>query len=100
MIYVEGEVITNEPITPGSFSLSFPIGEYMSVGQTSINVEIKSWFNWDSDGSKSTTIVEINSVDITGGYELEWDEDPVCIAVGDQTLIEDGSGIILPFTNR
>jgi len=100
MIYVGGEVISNEPIMAGSFSLSFPIGEHLSPGQTSINVEIKSWFNWDSDGAKSTTIVEINSVDITGGYELEWDEDPVCIAVGDQTLIEDGSGIILPFTNR
>jgi len=100
MIYVGGEVISNEPITSGSFSLSFPIGKYLSAGQTSINVEIKSWFNWDSDGDKSTTIVEINSVAITGGYELEWDEDPVCIAVGDQTLIEDGSGIILPFTNR
>ena len=100
MIYVGGEVVSNEAITLGTFSLSFPIGKYLSAGQTSIDVEIKSWFNWDSDGDKSTTIVEINSVDITGGYELEWDEDPVCIAVGDQTLIEDGSGIILPFTNR
>ncbi|HIF91460.1 MAG TPA: hypothetical protein EYQ58_08060, partial [Candidatus Poseidoniales archaeon] len=100
MIYVGGEVISNEAIALGTFSLSFPIGKYLSAGQTSIDVEIKSWFNWDSDGDKSTTIVEISSVDITGGYELEWDEDPVCIAVGDQTLIEDGSGIILPFTNR
>ena len=100
MIYVGGEVVSNEPIEAGSFSLSFPIGAHMSPGDTSVLVEIKSWFNWDSDGSTSTTIVEINSVIITGGYELEWDEDPVCIAVGDQTMTEDSGGIILPFTNR
>ena len=100
MVYIDGDVLSNEAITAGSFSLSFPIGKYLTAGQTSIDVEIKSWFNWDSEGNKSTTIVEINSVAITGGYELEWDEDPVCTAVGDQTLIEDGSGIILPFTSR
>ncbi len=100
LIYVGGEVVSNEPIETGSFSLIFPIGAHMSPGDTSVLVEIESWFNWDSDGSTSTTIVEINSVIITGGYELEWDEDPVCIAVGDQTMTEDSGGIILPFTNR
>ena len=37
---------------------------------------------------------------ITGGYDIEWDEDPVCTPVGEQSLTEDGGGRILPFLYR
>ena len=42
----------------------------------------------------------MSSIAITGGYSVAWDEDPTCMEVGDQSLIEDGGGRILPFLHR
>lgn len=100
LVYVNGKSVSNQPIESGTFSLNIPIGQKMAVDDTTLDIKIESWFNWNSTGEKSTTIVEINSMSVSGGYQLEWDEDPICVNVGDQTLIEDGGGIILPFTNR
>ena len=72
----------------------------MSPGTTSLTVEVKAWFTWDSDGSASTTALEFNSFLVTGGYDIEWDEDPMCETLGDQYLTEDNGGIILPFMRR
>ena len=72
----------------------------MRPGTTSLTVEVKAWFTWDSDGSASTTALEFTSFLVTGGYDIEWDEDPMCEALGDQYLTEDNGGIILPFIRR
>ena len=37
---------------------------------------------------------------VSGGYDIQWDEDPSCEGVGDQRLSEDNGGIILPFIRR
>ncbi len=101
LLFVNDELVTNQPVALSpSLSLSFPIGKHMMKDDTSIKVELKSWFTWDSLGNASTTAFEVTSMSITGGYDIEWDEDPVCIPVGEQSLTEDGGGRILPFLYR
>ena len=101
LLFVNDELVTNQPVAlnPG-LSLSFPIGAHLHDASASLKVELKTWFTWDSLGAASTTAFEITSMDVTGGYSISWDEDPTCVPVGDQTLIEDGGGRILPFLHR
>ena len=61
---------------------------------------LRAWFTWDSDGSESHTALEISSMSVTGGFAIQWDEDPVCEPLGEQTLLEDNGGIILPLLRR
>ena len=101
LLFVNDELVTNQPVALSpSLTLSFPIGKHMAEGDSSVKVELKSWFTWDSLGNASTTAFEITSMSITGGYDIEWDEDPVCTPVGEQSLTEDGGGRILPFLYR
>jgi hypothetical protein len=44
--------------------------------------------------------LEVNSIDVSGGYDIFYDEDPVCQLVGDQQLSEDGGGIFVPLLTR
>ena len=99
-ISVDGDTVANLPVSVGEFSHQIPIGAYMTPGQTELNIMIKSWFTWDSDGSASTTALEVNSIDVSGGYDIFYDEDPVCQLVGDQQLSEDGGGIFVPLLTR
>lgn len=99
-ISVDGDTVANLPVSVGEFSHQIPIGAYMTPGQTELNIIIKSWFTWDSDGSASTTALEVNSIDISGGYDIFYDEDPICQLVGDQQLSEDGGGIFVPLLTR
>ena len=101
LLFVNDELVTNQPVQLNpSLSLSFPIGAYIHDPTSSLKVELKTWFTWDSLGQASTTAFEVNNIDITGGYSIAWDENPTCVAVGDQSLIEDGGGRILPFLHR
>mgnify|MGYP000403700512 FL=1 len=99
-ISVDGDTVANLPVSVGEFSHQIPIGAYMTPGQTELNIIIKSWFTWDSDGSASTTALEVNSIDVSGGYDIFYDEDPICQLVGDQQLSEDGGGIFVPLLTR
>lgn len=99
-ISVDGTTVANLPVSVGEFNLQIPIGAYMTPEQTEISIMIKSWFTWDSDGSSSTTALEVNSIDVSGGYDIFYDEDPVCQLVGDQQLSEDGGGIFVPLLTR
>jgi len=99
-ISVDGDTVANLPVSVGEFSHQIPIGAYMTPGQTELNIMIKSWFTWDSDGSASTTALEVNSIDVSGGYDIFYDEDPICQLVGDQQLSEDGGGIFVPLLTR
>ena len=100
LVFVNDEVVSNQPMALGSFAHSWPVGQYLQAGETELDVEVKAWFTWDSDGLASETVFEISSVDINGGFDIEWDENPVCQPPGDQTLTEDGGGIILPLLRR
>ncbi len=100
LIFVNDELVSNEPMTLGSFSHQWPIGEFMTPGDRSISVELRAWFTWDSEGNESNTALEVNSMSLSGGYAIQWDENPVCQEIGSQTLVEDGGGIILPLLIR
>ena len=99
-ISVGGATVANLPVSVGEFNHQIPIGAYMNPGQTELSIMVKSWFTWDSDGSASTTALEVNSIDVSGGYDIFYDEDPVCQLIGDQQLSEDGGGIFVPLLTR
>jgi len=99
--FVNGQEITYQPLAQlGNFNFVIPIGQYIESDELSIEVKIQAWFNWDSTGSASTTAFEISSLSIDGGYDLEWDEDPVCESVGPQNFLEDGGGVLIPFISN
>ena len=97
---VGGSTVANLPVSVGQFNHQIPIGAYMSPGQTELSIMVKTWFTWDSDGSASTTALEVNSIDVSGGFDIFYDEDPICQLVGDQQLSEDGGGIFVPLLTR
>ena len=99
-ISVNDITVANLPVALGQFSHEIPIGHTLISENTNIEVVIKTWFTWDSDGSSSTTAMEINSIEIDGGYDILYDEDPVCQLVGDQYLTEDGGGLFVPLLTR
>lgn len=100
LVFVNDEVVSNEAMTLGSFSHQWPIGAYLEPGSTSFTVAIRAWFTWDSDGTESHTALEMTHLSVSGGYDIQWDEDPSCEGVGDQRLSEDNGGLILPFIQR
>ena len=99
-ISVGGATVANLPVSVGEFNHQIPIGAYMNPGQTELSIMVKSWFTWDSDGSASTTALEVNSIEVSGGYDIFYYEDPVCQLIGDQQLSEDGGGIFVPLLTR
>ena len=100
LVFVNDELVSNEPMALGTFSHEWPIGGYLQPGSTSLTVSIRAWFTWDSDGAESHTALELTQVDVSGGYAIQYDEDPSCEGVGHQFLSEDNGGIILPFLSR
>ena len=100
LVFVNGEVVANEAMTASTFSHHWPIGAYLMPQDEEVTVSIRAWFTWDSDGSESDSVLEINSISIQGGFAVQWDEDPQCEAIGDQYLTEDNGGLILPLLRR
>ncbi|MEC8625731.1 MAG: CARDB domain-containing protein, partial [Candidatus Thermoplasmatota archaeon] len=99
--YVNGVVVANEPVTTlGSFQFDLPVGHAMAEAEDNVEVRLGSVFTWDADGSASSIAVEFTEVRLSGGYSIEYDEDPVCQNVGDQHLTEDAGGIVLPLITR
>ena len=83
-----------------TFSVNVSIGQFLDSGINDLTIKLQAWFNWDSSGNQSTTLLEITSMAVSGGFEVEWDEDPVCQTIGPQYFIEDGLGILIPFLDR
>ncbi len=100
LVFVNDQLVSNEAMNLGSFTHQWPIGEFLEPGTDSYNVLIKAWFTWDSDGNESHTALELHTIAVSGGYAIQWDEDPVCESVGDQVLTEDNGGLILPLIRR
>jgi hypothetical protein len=100
-VVVNGDTISNNPITDiGNFEMVLPIGHLLDSDILYLNITIKAFFTWDSDGSANSLSVVINSVNVDGGYEIEYDEDPHCMLIGNHELQEDGGGLILPLLTQ
>lgn len=100
LLFVNGEVVSNEAMEVGSFVHEWPIGAYLNSESDSLEVSVRAWFTWDSSGEESTTALEFSTITVSGGFGIEWNEDPVCEPLGDQTLMEDNGGLILPLLLR
>lgn len=96
--FVNGQEVAYQTLAQlGNFNLDLPIGQYIEHTDDSIEVKVQAWFNWDSSGTASATVFEISSLYVEGGYDLVWDENPVCESVGPQNFFEDGGGVLIPF---
>ena len=99
--YVNGVVVANEPVTTlGTFQYDLPVGHALAASKGEVEIRLGSVFTWDADGAASSIAVEFSEVRLSGGYSIEYDEDPVCQNVGDQHLTEDAGGIVLPLITR
>ena len=99
-VFINDQEATFQSINQlGNFTVNISIGQYMSSGINDLTVRIQAWFNWDSSGQSSTTLLEISSISVSGGFEVQWDEDPVCQTIGPQYFVEDGPGLLVPFLN-
>jgi hypothetical protein len=69
----------------------------LDVGGGTIEVGISARFHWSSDGSTESVVVRIDEMTLGGGFLIEWDRDPVCENLPDQTFIEDEGGVLIDF---
>ena len=101
IVAIEDRAIISETIS-GSQTLSYsiPIGKYLNPESASFELSIAGWFIWNSQGEASSMILEVSNVDISGGYTIQYDEDPICSISGNQQLDEDGGGLVLPLLTR
>jgi hypothetical protein len=100
LIFVNDELVSNEAMNLGTFVHEWPIGAYLTPGSETLEVSIRAWFTWDSNGEESTSALEFNTITVSGGFGVAWDEDPLCEPLGDQALTEDNGGVILPLLLR
>ncbi|MGB0463569.1 MAG: CARDB domain-containing protein [Candidatus Poseidoniaceae archaeon] len=100
-VFVNGQEAAYQTINQlGNFNLDIPIGQYLQPGIQDLSIKLQAWFNWDSTGTMSTTLLEVTSMTVTGGFEVQWDEDPDCQTIGPQYFVEDGLGVLIPFLDR
>ncbi|MEE3082798.1 MAG: CARDB domain-containing protein [Candidatus Thermoplasmatota archaeon] len=93
---MNGEELGTFNITPGSFTHSFPVGHLLSEGND-LDLGVSTRFHWSSNGSSESLVVTIDEMDISGGYVVEWDYDPICDQIPDQFFDEDGNGRLINF---
>ena len=99
-VFINNQEATFQSIEQlGNFTINLSIGQYMNSGVNDLSVKIQAWFNWDSNGQSSTTLLEISSMSISGGFDVQWDEDPVCQSIAPQYFAEDGPGLLIPLIN-
>ena len=100
-VVVNGQTVANnDGAAIGSFDLQIPIGHVLDSSDSELEIKIKAWYNWGNDGAPSTLSLRIDSIEVTGAYSIEYDEDPVCSLIGSHYLQEDGGGLILPLLSR
>ncbi|PXY71857.1 MAG: hypothetical protein CXX80_11685 [Methanobacteriota archaeon] len=99
-VKVSGVEVYRQNLTAlGTYSLEIPVGGYLPSDDSSVDISVAIVFSWASDGQPATTVVQVDSMSVSGGYALEWDEDPECMAIGDLELLEDGVGRLLAILN-
>ena len=96
-IAMNGEEIAAINISEGVFNHSVPVGHLLSPGGGQIEVGLSARFHWSSSGESETIVVQVEEMNIVGGYLIEWDRDPQCEALSDQYFDEDGGGRLLEF---
>ena len=77
------------PMNIGEFSFSVPIGHAFPLDNSDTSIGIASRFQWSSDGNAETTVVHIEELSITGGFELEYYYSPVCQNIANLDMVED-----------
>ena len=84
-------------LTNSNGTFSVPIGHLLGKDGDSLEVGVGSRFQWSSDGSPQEITVVIESMIIDGGYIVEFDLDPQCQNIDDQSFNEDDPGRYIPF---
>lgn len=88
-------LVESIPMDIGYFSFSTPIGYAFPLGNSETIIGVASRFQWSSDGNAETTIVHIDSMDISGGFELEYDYSPTCQNIANLEMTEDEGGFLM-----
>jgi hypothetical protein len=83
------------PMNIGYFSFSIPIGYAFPLDNSETVIGVASRFQWSSDGNTETTIIHIDSMDISGGFELEYDYSPTCQNIANLEMTEDEGGFLM-----
>ena len=96
-IAMNGEEIAAINISEGGFNHSVPVGHLLSADGGQIEVGLSARFHWSSTGESETIVVQVEEMNVVGGYLIEWDRDPQCEAQSDQYFDEDGGGRLLEF---
>lgn len=94
---MNGEEVAAFDIAPGPFSAAIPVGHLLDVGGGDIDIGVAARFHWSSNGSADSIVVDVEDMSIGGGFEIEWDLDPVCESQPDQSFSEDGGGRLIDF---
>ena len=79
----------------GEFSFNSPIGHAFPLDNSESTIGIASRFQWSSDGNAETTVVHIEELAITGGFELEYDYSPTCQNIANLEMMEDEGGFLM-----
>ena len=96
-IAMNGQEIAAINISGGEFNHSVAVGHLLSPEGGLIEVGLSARFHWSSSGESETIVVQVEEMNIVGGYLIEWDRDPQCEAPSDQYFDEDGGGRLLEF---
>lgn len=97
---VGGILVHSEDMEIGQFSISIPVGHALPKSGDELEIGVAARFQWSSNGTAETTVVHINSISISGGYEVDWDYDPTCSNLEDLHIEEDEGGQIIPISSR
>ena len=97
-VALNGEEIASQSlISNGPFTISVPVGHLLSAQDGLIEVGLSTRFHWSSNGSSESIVVNVQQMEIDGGFYIEWDRDPQCEGQADQFFDEDGGGRLLDF---
>ena len=80
----------------GSSTHVVSVGDILPEVGEPLEVSLATAFAWDGDGNAMDLVVELTSIKIDGAYEIGWDEAPVCDALADIEMVEDGGGRLIP----
>lgn len=94
---LEGNILFKEYLSvAGSFTQDIQVGKYLPADGDDLDVVFAVVYAWNSDGGPGNALVQVESLAISGGFHIEWDENPVCSANENLQLTEDGGGRLIP----
>ena len=95
-IGMNGALLDNFTLTEGQFESSAYIGHLLPETGGEIDVGVSARFQWSGMGEAQNMVVRIDAIELVGGFVIEWDRDPSCEGIEDQSLDEDGGGLLIP----